>query len=351
MITGKDNSMKKIISTILCFLVFAASSSFAADSNLVTAQILSCSVIADGLQEVQVQVSVTNASEQKLADQPVTLLVVGNTDNGISEPISFTCEGQEKSGYVYYMAQTKTDSEGNGLFVFQIDFPDKMIQPGDCIYVFSGAEAAAAKAENPLAVSRKNVSIAVSPGGTVTANGIPVTDGVTLCVPTGKKLNFSIQSSTGYLLQSVSYGETPVPGITDTFLTDEITQDTSAAFSFARDTSQPDVYSPWSAYTESNASITFGQLINNNLDYELIEYGVLYSKTVQEPFLVSPGVCGENCFRLAGKQKNTKGQFGIRLLADSAELLGEVHYTRPYAVYRTGEDTVILYGEAKKVQI
>ena len=278
-------------------------------------------------------------------------LVVGNTDNGISEQISFSCEGQEKSGYVYYMAQTKTDSEGNGLFVFQIDFPDKMINPEDYIYVFSGAEAVVAKAENPLAVSRKNVSIAVSSGGTVTANGIPVADGTTLSVPTGKNLNFSIQSDIGYLLQNVSFGEIPVPGITDAFLTDEVTADTSIVFSFARDASQPVVYAPWNAYTETNTSISFGQLINNNLDYELIEYGVLYSKIVQNPSLVSPGVCEENCSKLVGKQKNAKGQFGIRLLSDSPELLGEVHYTRPYAIYRTGEDTVILYGETKKVHM
>ena len=96
--------------------------------------------------------------------------------------------------------------------------------------------------ENPLAVSRKNVSIAVSSGGTVTANGIPVADGTTLSVPTGKNLNFSIQSDIGYLLQNVSFGEIPVPGITDAFLTDEVTADTSIVFSFARDASQPVVY-------------------------------------------------------------------------------------------------------------
>lgn len=59
------------------------------------------------------------------------------------------------------------------------------------------------------------------------------------------------------------------------------------------------------------AVLHFGKLNNNNLDYNLEEYGVLYSETVSEP-VISDTV---NCQKLPADQlhapANAKGQYGL----------------------------------------
>ena len=76
--------------------------------------------------------------------------------------------------------------------------------------------------------------------------------------------------------------------------------------------------------------------------YLLSEYGMVLSETDSLPEIGKPG-----CFRLQAYASSRRGQFGILFsgLKPSA-----TYHCRPYAVYATGGDETVLYGEAVHFQ-
>lgn len=96
---------------------------------------------------------------------------------------------------------------------------------------------------------------------------------------------------------------------------------------------------PQAFFGDGNSSITFAEITAKE-QFEILEYGILYSPT--NPI---PELGGTDVRKLeAWKSKNNPGQFGIEL-RDTQRILGKAYYTRPYAIYLENDVQKVVYSE------
>ena len=127
--------MKRFICLLLCFVLLGAGTAAASADSGLEIRSVACTAREDGLHDVNVVV----AAE---AGKMVTLLVAGNADSGISNPMDFPVGAETKNGYVYYCDQGTAGADGSCHFEFAMQLPEEMKNLTDYIYVFSGDEAA-----------------------------------------------------------------------------------------------------------------------------------------------------------------------------------------------------------------
>lgn len=325
--------MKKIGYLILALLLLFCQTAVFAQEN-VNLEVLSCQQREEGIYAVRVKV--TAAPSQR-----VTLVVMGEKSNGISPKTSFQYNGATKSGYIYYMDENVTSSDsGDVLFSFKAAIPGAMNTISDYLYVFSGATPLASKGEISFPVDH-TLALEVGNNGKLVKDTIEYTSGTArIGVGDGKTATFTIVPDEGYVLDQILYNGTPVIGVRD-YTTPAITADATLQVTFKADASVPHTSSIAQTFVSENGGISFAKLIQPSGDtYTLKEYGVVYSKTVS-----TPEWNGASCVALQGKKINAAGQFGIEIRGN-VSVLGEMYYTRPYAVYTiAGGGEKIVYGD------
>lgn len=324
--------MKKIGYLILALILFCQMAVCA--QGTITMEVLSCRQQSDGTYAVRVK-TITDPSRM------ITLIVMGEKANSISSSASFLYQGQQKNGYVYYMDQDTSSSDtGEVTFSFKVAIPGEMNTISDYLYVFSGAAPPAEKGEVSFLVDHTLTLDIGSHGKLVKATAQYVPGIAAVGIPDGKSVTFQIVPDEGYILDELLYNGTPVVENLN-YTTPAVTADATLKATFKTDETVPHTSSFTQTFPSGNGSISFAKLIQPAGDtYTLKEYGVVYSRTVNLPERNKA-----SCIALQGKKINAKGQFGIEIKG-SAVSLGELYYTRPYAVYTVsggGEKTV--YGD------
>lgn len=326
--------MKKIGCLILTLLLFCQTAAFA--QGTVSMEVLSCRQQSDGTYAVRVKVT-TDPSLM------VTLLVMGEKSNGISPQTAFQYGGAAKNGYVYYIDEGVSDSAtGEITFSFKTAIPGEMNTISDYLYVFSGAAPLAAKGETSFPVDH-TLALEVGGNGKLVKDALEYLPGTaSVGVADGKTAAFQIVPNDGYVVDQILYNGAPAVATGDgSYTTPAITADATLKITFKADETVPQTSSYTKTFTSDTGSVSFAKLVQPAGDvYTLKEYGVVYSKTVNPPERNKA-----SCIALQGKKINAKGQFGIEIKGSIA-VLGELYYTRPYAVYTVsggGEKTV--YGD------
>lgn len=325
--------MKKWI-FILLILIFSLNiTAFATAPEIVS---VDCTARADGLNDVTVVVDAGSTNQE------LTLLVLGNDDNGIGEMV--TVDGE--TGYIYYMLQANNGASLRYTFNFIMDIPETMVDIGDYIFVFSGNS----DAYDVLKLSEEfkyDVTFSVSGNGTVKIGEEPITDKMKKTVSSGNILNISIIPDAGYLVETATCnGDGMIEYSDGVYSTSVIEKDTDVVIKFTEDTSKPTITRCDEAYYENEyTSIVFATLANTNSKYTLKTYGVVAGKESS----VELGIGG--CYELESQvSANEKGQYGIRIVDTAGNKhLGTNYFVVPYAIYNDGNEDKTYYGDAVEV--
>lgn len=300
----------------------------------ISARILSSVILEDGSQFASVSVAVP----QGIAE--VTLVVLGNSDNGENQKFSFAYAGKMAEGYIYYMEQAQVT--GEQVFSIALETPKTIVDLENCIYVLTGNNAvkASKEPENEM----KNLTVRIGQNGKVRTAGDDIADGTVLSLPTGSIVRFEMIPEKGYVTDAISLNGSLTVNITGQYTTPPIQSDTVIAFSFrikneAQALAYPTVPSgePLISYRQMDRYTPAG--------YCLMEYGLLYSSDDRQPELHE-----KNCFSI---RTDVYPEFKTELLLPQMPLLKDIkrfYHSRPYAVYYEMEkqQIKIVYGAAGK---
>lgn len=151
--------------------------------------------------------------------------------------------------------------------------------------------------------------------------------------------------------------------INDDDLTSLVLSDMTVSATFIPDERRPEVSSPAEAFSSNLSAVSlsgrlseaevqtvigkpvllaFATAGDSNAAYTLLDYGMVLSKTVTVPEINQAG-----CIRASIKEhfEVFRPQYGVLFYGEDFIQYGTVYYIRPYAVYRKGEETIIIYGE------
>ena len=195
--------------------------------------------------------------------------------------------------------------------------------------------------------TKADVTFVEPANGSILVNGAAA-DGTKTTYNIGDTVTFTVVPDKGYHTKSVKFGESDLVGNTDgVYTTSELTGDVTITVVFEKNTEEPGVAAAANSAFQENTgdtqtSYSFATVADVSADYNLSEYGMVYSKTVSDPIYN-----GTDCYTLKSTTALTNNQYGIKI-QDNMKLLGGTYYVRPYAVYvpvsGSGEN-YIAYGE------
>lgn len=297
----------------------------------ISAKILSSVILEDGSQFASVSVAVSQGTSD------VTLLVIGDSDNGESQKFSFAHAGKMVEGYIYYMEQAQVT--GEKMFSIPIEMPKTMVDLENCIYVISGSNAV--KASKVIENEMKSLTVRIGQNGKIRTAGDDIADGTVLSLPAGSIVSFEIIPDRGYVTDGVSLNGSLTVNISSQYTTPPIQSDTVVAFSFrAKNDGRPLDYP---AVQKGERIALYRQMERYTpAGYRLIEYGLVYSPDDSQPELQK-----KNCFSIL-TDINPVFKTELRLpQIPAVKDMKRKNYSRPYAVYYVLEkqQVKIVYGQ------
>lgn len=318
--------MKKYICIV--FVICLCVPSFFCRAANVTAELLSNVVLEDGTQFATVNVSVPDGNSD------VTLVVIGQKDNGEGRRFSFPYGGKTVEGYIHYMEQAYVVNEK--VFSIAVKMDEENLE--DCIYVLTSD--AAVKASREVGSEQKTLTVRVGQHGRVWTAGDEIVDGTVLTLPVGSIVSFEIFPDKGYVLDGVSLNGDLKVNVQGQFTMPPLQNDTLIAFSFWSEANGQELTYP--LVSEEEQVFPFEKMNRYTPEgYVLLEYGLAVSLDNSVPYIRKPG-----CFSVQAAVNPYIYPFFTLSKIHELRFTENHLFSRPYAIYYSEQkkEPTVCYG-------